>query len=142
MFFGICGGLSHGHSTFAIAPTYIFTGICAGKKSIADFLIQEYGFKRVRLLRQTGIVDQDKGDEASASSLSFENVDQMLHHVTHRWQEHWVTTDIWDESMLDKLLMRPFFLLVSVDAPVLVRWERWKERSVRQPRTLPSDSTR
>lgn len=52
----------------------------------------------------------------------------MLEYVTKRWTERFVTTDIWDERLLEKLLMRPFFILVSVDAPVSVRWERYKKR--------------
>jgi len=59
---------------------------------------------------------------------TFADVDSLLDFVTKRWQERWVTTDIWDESVLDALLRRPFFLLVSIDAPVSVRWERFKAR--------------
>lgn len=39
-----------------------------------------------------------------------------------------MTTDIWDDKVVDALLRRPFFLLVSVDAPVSVRWQRFKHR--------------
>jgi dCMP deaminase len=55
-------------------------------------------------------------------------VDTLLEFVTLRWRENWVTTDIWDEKVVDALLRRPFFLLVSVDAPVSVRWQRFKDR--------------
>lgn len=60
--------------------------------------------------------------------LSFKTADELLGFVTASWREHWVTTDIWDETVLDVLIRRPFFLLVSVDAPVSVRWERFKAR--------------
>jgi dCMP deaminase len=63
-----------------------------------------------------------------ASGHSFESVDSFMDFVTKRWTERWVTTDIWDRSVLDKLLIRPFFLLVSVDAPVSLRWRRFRER--------------
>jgi dCMP deaminase len=37
---------------------------------------------------------------------------------------------MWDERVLDWLLHRPFFLLVSVDAPISLRWERLKARYI------------
>lgn len=64
--------------------------------------------------------------------VSFEDVETLLDFVTKRWRERWVTTDVWDEHVLEVLLRRPFFFLVSVDAPVTVRWERFKARCVLQ----------
>lgn len=61
---------------------------------------------------------------------TFTTIDALLDFVTLRWRENWVTTDIWDESVVDALLRRPFFLLVSVDAPVSIRWQRFKDRCV------------
>lgn len=58
----------------------------------------------------------------------FADADALLDFVTLRWREHWVTTDIWDDAVVDALLRRPFFLLVSVDAPVSVRWKRFVDR--------------
>ena len=60
--------------------------------------------------------------------FSFSTIDSLLEFVTKHWQQRWVTTDIWDENVLESLLRRPFFLLVSVDAPVSLRWQRFKER--------------
>jgi dCMP deaminase len=62
------------------------------------------------------------------AQCTFPNVDTLLEFVTLRWRENWVTTDIWDEKVVEALLRRPFFLLVSVDAPVSVRWQRFKDR--------------
>lgn len=62
-------------------------------------------------------------------SQVFEGVDSLLEFATKHWQELWVTTDIWEGSTLDRFLQRPFFLLVSVDAPVSLRWERFVARS-------------
>ena len=70
--------------------------------------------------RLVGDVEQD--------DLSFSTVDDLLNFVTKSWRERWVTTDIWDEEILDALQRRPFFILVSVDAPVTVRWQRFKDR--------------
>lgn len=69
-----------------------------------------------------------QGNTASPEVV-FENVDLLLEFVTKRWRECWVTTDIWDGATLDRLIQRPFFLLVSVDAPVSLRWKRFTDRS-------------
>jgi dCMP deaminase len=39
-----------------------------------------------------------------------------------------VTTDISSEPVLDVFARRPFFMLVSVDAPLTVRWQRFQRR--------------
>ncbi|KIW05641.1 hypothetical protein, variant 2 [Verruconis gallopava] len=123
-------------------------GICSGKSSIASFLAKHHGFKRLHLDRTSSTpaveksasnttVPQNVEDEAE-DVLSFQTADALLDYVTARWREHWVTTDVWDESVLDVLLRRPFFLLVSVDAPVTVRWERFKLRCLANNLTPPS----
>lgn len=48
--------------------------------------------------------------------------------MTKRWREKWIIRNIADESTLESLLRRPFFILVSVDAPVSMRWRRHKAR--------------
>ena len=70
---------------------------------------------------------EEKGN--AQPEIVFERVDLLLDFVTKRWREHWVTTDIWDGATLDLLIQRPFFLLVSVDAPVSLRWKRFTNRS-------------
>ena len=58
----------------------------------------------------------------------FDSTDGLLDFVTTRWRERWVTTDITSEAALDAFSRRPFFLLISVDAPVTVRWQRWQQQ--------------
>lgn len=70
-----------------------------------------------------------KDDEAVAGAPStFRDAESLLDYATTHWKENWVTTDIWDENVLDVLIRRPFFLLISVEAPVSVRWERFRAR--------------
>jgi dCMP deaminase len=76
---------------------------------------------------------RDRKDRDAQSDLVFDTSEAMLDFVTKRWQEKWVTTDIADGSTLDRFLLRPFFLLVSVDAPVSLRWKRFSDRFVAQP---------
>jgi dCMP deaminase len=116
----------------------LFPGICAGKSSIASYLVDKHEFKRLRLARtaSTPAVEKSASNvhvpppEASPvnAEYTFPDASALLDFVTLRWRERWVTTDIWDESVVDAFLKRPFFLLISVDAPVSVRWQRFKDR--------------
>lgn len=116
-------------------------GICAGKHSVADYLVTEHGFRKIFLERTASTPAVEKSatqarlprhdltnGEEGAKGLMFSTADALLDYVTTRWSERWVTTDIWDDTVLECFQRRPFFLLVSVDAPVSVRWKRFAER--------------
>jgi dCMP deaminase len=103
-------------------------------------LEKELGFKRLRLKRTapTPAVEKSAEETRVPSSqniddgddgLHFEDAECLLSFVTANWRDRWVTTDIWDENVVDVLSRRPFFLLISIDAPVTVRWQRFKNRS-------------
>ncbi|KAF6806424.1 DCMP deaminase [Colletotrichum sojae] len=62
----------------------------------------------------------------SSSELTFSSVESLLDYVTARWQSRFVTTDVHNEPILDVLATRPFFMLVSVDAPLTVRHARFR----------------
>ncbi|OAG11430.1 uncharacterized protein CC84DRAFT_1133219 [Paraphaeosphaeria sporulosa] len=123
-------------------------GICAGKSSIASYLVEEHQFKRIQLARTAATPSVEKSASnvhvppaelsPNDAQYTFPNVDSLLEFVTLRWRENWVTTDIWDDKVVDALLRRPFFLLVSVDAPVSVRWQRFKDRCASSQLTPPS----
>ncbi|PYI00485.1 deoxycytidylate deaminase [Aspergillus sclerotiicarbonarius CBS 121057] len=120
MLIGLCGAIS------------------SGKHAVADYLIQEEGFRLLKLknagspritgepdgARQLQALESAENGSSSSSQLVFEDSKSLLDFVTKRWQEFWVTTDIWDINVLDRFLQRPFFLLVSVDAPMSLRWKR------------------
>ncbi|KAI9875716.1 MAG: Deoxycytidine monophosphate (dCMP) deaminase [Pleopsidium flavum] len=126
-------------------------GICAGKHSVADYLVSRHGFQKLYLARtvSTPLVeklatqaripehDQVDGDRVAEHQI-FSTVDSLVDFVTTRWSERWVTTDIWDECVLETLQRRPFFILVSVDAPVSIRWKRFTERCELYYQTPPS----
>lgn len=115
-------------------------GICAGKQSVAEYLAEKHSFIALRILPSGS--KSETHDSVSAErkvesyhvsgnlERSFADVESLLEFVTERWRERWVTTDIWDEKALKSLLRRPSFLLISVDAPISLRWERFKQRSV------------
>ncbi|KAK6360528.1 Deoxycytidine monophosphate (dCMP) deaminase [Orbilia blumenaviensis] len=132
MFIGLCGT------------------ICAGKHTVAKFLVETYGFQILRLAAPTAIStikeDVNSTNGAVVTSLSenenltFSTTEELLEYVTARWQQKFVTTDVLNEEMLEVLLKRPFFILVSVDAPVVVRWKRYIEKckTYNPPLTTPT----
>lgn len=65
---------------------------------------------------------------SSPPALTFSSPDDLLEHVTQRWRDRWVITDVLSQDALDAYRRRPFFLLISVDAPLLVRWRRYQQR--------------
>ena len=116
--------------------------ICAGKHTIAEYLVQHHGFLRLHLPHQTRLASTTASiekrllpsvtDEKGTRGLTFPDVDALLDFVTKRWREHWVLTDIYDEKTLERLLVRPFFLLVGVDASISLRYRRFSERCRRR----------
>lgn len=130
------------------------TALCAGKRSIADYLVNEQGFSILYLEpvpstppsapslhdethpgAQSSVSSSSSashGEEVNgvAEPRSFATAGELLAFVTKRWQRRWVTIDVRDDEFLEKHFQRPWFLLVSVDAPVMVRWQRFQERQV------------
>ena len=117
--------------------------ICSGKRTIANFLVTNHDFTRLRLRRdkisitgesETTPVDDIHNLSNGIKSLGnedvwFESMGEMVDFVTKRWRENFVTVDIWTEEDLEIVIKRPFFLLICVDAPITVRWKRFYERS-------------
>ncbi|GAP83290.2 putative dCMP deaminase [Rosellinia necatrix] len=131
---------------------------CAGKKTVAQYLVEHHGFKKLNLDipkpegTQNGTTppEVDDGGQAgaapedgatAANSLAvrpkagaaraphtFASEGELLDFVTRHWRSRWVTTDVHNEAVLEALGRRPFFLLISVDAPVTVRWRRHRAR--------------
>ncbi len=78
----------------------------------------------------------DSDDHASANTFS--TASDLLDFVTKHWEDHFVTTSIYDEDTVETLTGRPFFLLVHVDAPISLRWQRFKDRCAKAALTPPS----
>ncbi|KAJ9625624.1 Deoxycytidine monophosphate (dCMP) deaminase [Taxawa tesnikishii (nom. ined.)] len=136
MFIGICGGL------------------CAGKASVAAYLIKQHNFQLITLDRHAGTPSVEKSashaslpsssspslslHSTSHSALRFADVETLLDHATLHWQTNFVTTSIWSQSILSALRRRPFFILLSIDAPISIRWQRFRDRCIRASLPPPS----
>lgn len=89
--------------------------------------MKRYGFTRLRFGHEISIAGAGL-TPAVENVKRFSSFDDMYDFVTRRFDKYWVTTDACTERELDLLSLRPFFLLVSVDAPVLLRWQRYQAR--------------
>ncbi|KAI8980756.1 cytidine deaminase-like protein [Trametes punicea] len=85
----------------------------AGKSTVENLLIEHKGFVSVKLL-----------DHALHRPLWFRSHADLLDHVTKNWRTNFVTVDLDTPEVLSNFLMRPFVLVVSVDAPLLTRYRR------------------
>ncbi|KAK8206780.1 Deoxycytidine monophosphate (dCMP) deaminase [Zalaria obscura] len=127
MFVGVCGGL------------------CAGKNSVATYLVEKHNFTEITLTRpaSTPAIEKSASDATIPpptlyNVIHFNDVSALLDYVTLHWQTNFVTTSIWDEPVLTELQRRPFFILVSVDAPISTRWQRFRDRCAVARKTPPT----
>jgi len=59
-------------------------------------------------------------------TLCFSGAADLLKYVTENWRQNFVTTDLYARELIEPFIRRPFFLLLSVDAPMLERYNRSK----------------
>lgn len=128
-------------------------GICAGKRTIARYLVAHHGFTQlylsprasvttyIQIVREEtnsrskdgvntpdSIPDSTSKDTTTPPQHTFSTPEDLLEFVTAHWNKRWVTTALPSEAVLDLYARRPFFLLISVDAPLTVRWKRYLAR--------------
>jgi len=56
--------------------------------------------------------------------LVFTSPAQLLLYITTNWENNFVTVDLTTKELVESFMKRPFFLLVSIDAPLMQRFER------------------
>lgn len=133
--------MTSGFPTFVAHSFIHLIGICAGKHTVANYLVEHHAFSKLHLARTTAtpfieksslklhVPDNDcQSSRSACNGSSFHTVEALVEFVTQEWHQRWVIADIWDEKLLETLSRRPFFLLVSIDAPVSLRWRRFNAR--------------
>ncbi|KAJ1985443.1 Deoxycytidine monophosphate (dCMP) deaminase [Dimargaris cristalligena] len=103
---------------------------CSGKKTTMQYLIQKLSFQALALGHRQSFMPED--------TMVFSHVTEMLRYVTQNWRSHFVACDIDRLQDLTVLRKRPFFLLVAIDAPVSLRYQRLKIRHTGEADTLPT----
>jgi dCMP deaminase len=59
-------------------------------------------------------------------TICFSNTTDLLKFVTKNWMESFVTTDLSTRELIEPFVRRPFFMLLSTDAPLFERYNRSK----------------
>ncbi|KAI0685173.1 cytidine deaminase-like protein [Cerioporus squamosus] len=70
--------------------------------------------------------------QAQCQPLLFRSSAELLAHITKNWRSDFVTLDLDTKDVLAEFLTRPFVVVVSVDAPLLMRYRRsleWSDAS-------------
>ncbi|KAK9368962.1 cytidine deaminase-like protein [Lipomyces kononenkoae] len=91
--------------------------------------LQRYGGDIVvpaPLMSGAGNFMYNKCDVPVPSYVVFDSVADLLDFVTKRWREKFVTTNIHTVETVEVLSPRPFFLLIAVQSPTMVRYERYR----------------
>ncbi|KAJ7808238.1 cytidine deaminase-like protein, partial [Mycena olivaceomarginata] len=60
----------------------------------------------------------------------FSSPSSLLEYVTRNWRRDFVTVDIYTRDVVESFVKRPFFLLLSIDAPLLDRFYRTNMENV------------
>ncbi|CAE6444195.1 unnamed protein product [Rhizoctonia solani] len=91
---------------------------CSGKTSVKQYL-QDLGFQEIVY---------NPSESSAKNDYEYADFNELLGFVTQNWRKDFVCTSLRNLGMLRACAQRPFFVLLSVDAPVLTRWKRKKEK--------------
>ncbi|KAF9436393.1 Deoxycytidine monophosphate (dCMP) deaminase [Entomortierella beljakovae] len=127
----------------------MFIGIvgpsCSGKHEIMHLLGSIYGFTPLYLnnnvassIRSNIITTQNGNENQESGEYHFSDIEAMLDFVTLNWMKHYVTCDVTTVQGIAVLRKRPFFLLLSVESPMMARYRRCLERCLSQGVLEPS----
>ncbi|THZ08785.1 deoxycytidylate deaminase, partial [Aureobasidium pullulans] len=115
--------------------------ICAGKATVADYLIKKHNFTPLTIKRDDETPTIEKSANFAhwtSAALEFPTALLLDQYVSENWRENYVLTTIWNEAILDTLAKRPHFILLSIDAPISVRWQRFRERCAQENQEAPA----
>lgn len=104
---------------------------CSGKKTLAKYLIENerFGLISIDPSQSTPLTSTTATTNQHQQEVICQSPAEMLDHVTKHWQQKFVTMDLTTQEHLnvgfDK---RPFFLLITLIAPVSIRWKRQCDR--------------
>lgn len=111
-----------------------------------EYLVNEHDFQVLSLTRASSTPSIEKSaSEAHVpeqnrhqSGTNFSNVKDLLEYATKNWRTNFATISIHDGSIADTLSGRPWFILLHIDAPITIRWHRFRSRCAAAALTPPT----
>ncbi|TPX59960.1 hypothetical protein SpCBS45565_g07626 [Spizellomyces sp. 'palustris'] len=97
---------------------------CAGKTVVAEFLTKTYHFQPISLRSCSLHITNPTCSSSGLRPQLFETASDLIHHVTSNWSTHFVLYPLENPDDWNLIGKRPFALLVTVDAPLSVRFKR------------------
>ncbi|KAJ1550220.1 Deoxycytidine monophosphate (dCMP) deaminase, partial [Nowakowskiella sp. JEL0078] len=96
--------------------------LCAGKSELARFLVEKHNFTLVYITNST------ESALPTSNTLTFKSVNEAHDYVLENWRENFVMLPILSVADLTLLKKRPWFYLLTVDAPFSLRFSRYNKR--------------
>lgn len=110
--------------------------LSSGKTEVARYLTFQ-GFKLLSVGKFSDELSlQGSTPTPDLEAEEFADFDELLDYVTANWRKNYVLSHIADMETLHKLQKRPFFLHICIDAPVYMRYQRYRlklEQEAAQP---------
>lgn len=94
----------------------------SGLEEVVRVLCEKQKFRLLGLEAQ----NEELGLFNVSDKRTFANSTELLNYVTTNWRDEMLIPNVVGLSNLELFLKRPFFLLVTVDAPLLVKFQRYK----------------
>ncbi|RUP46151.1 hypothetical protein BC936DRAFT_147295 [Jimgerdemannia flammicorona] len=110
---------------------------CSGKHTVVRYLVDTYAFRYLSV-HNRNTVDIHRDELTDEQRIDFNDVKEMEQFVTKRWREDFVTCHVGDAIAFEKFRKRPFFLLVAIEAPIIVRYHRFQSRQIYSSSNLES----
>lgn len=94
----------------------------SGKTTLAAHLQQHHAYTVVR------IDPAPHPSSTQTNDLTFASSSDFLDYATRNWRCNFVTRDLTSRVKLIEFMKRPFVVVVSIEAPLMVRWRRSQSR--------------
>lgn len=110
--------------------TIMLIGLAAtpgsGAEDVTDILCENLHFKLLYIGSETGKLTMKPQYK---DVVRFSDCTEMINYVTANWMDNMVIPDVSVLPNLELFLKRPFFLLITVDASLLVKFNRYKMKN-------------
>ncbi|KAJ7225355.1 cytidine deaminase-like protein [Mycena pura] len=107
---------------------------CAGKTAVENYLVSK-DFQLVRILNDNESLPPNTSPHQisthNKNPRCFSSPSSLLDYVTRNWRVDFVTVDLCTRNIIEMFVKRPFFLLLSIDAPLFDRFHRLNSSSAR-----------